>query len=160
MKDLIVNCTTCIKYSQAKPKPKPAEQLGQEIPAVPWTKLASDIFHFQNSSYLLIVDYTSKFPVVKKLNRLDQQSVINKFEEVCSERGYPECLVSDNGLCYRGELFNAFMKQKGIVHITSSPHYPQSNGLAEALVKVVKNLFYKAQEEGMGMGMAIRTLGE
>ena len=32
LKDLIVNCTTCIKYSQAKPKPKPAEQLGQEIP--------------------------------------------------------------------------------------------------------------------------------
>ena len=31
---------------------------------------------------------------------------------------------------------------------TCSPHYSQSNGLAEKFMGIVKNLFYKAKEEG------------
>ena len=40
------------------------------------------------------------------------------------------------------------MQKYSINHVSSSPHYPQSNGLAEKFVQIVKNLFYKAKEEG------------
>ena len=40
------------------------------------------------------------------------------------------------------------MKSYHVNHITSSPHYPQSNGLEEKYVQIVKSLFYKAKEEG------------
>ena len=50
------------QYSTAKCKLEPSLRLGQEIPLYPWTKLATDIFHFEGASYLLIVDYTSLLP--------------------------------------------------------------------------------------------------
>ena len=46
------------------------------------------------------------------------------------------------------KTFTNLMKEYAVNHITSSPHYPQSNGLAEKFVQIVKNLFYKVKDEG------------
>ena len=54
----ILNCELSLKYSHSKCKQKPSTSLGQEIPVQPWSKLATDIFHFEGTSYLLMVDYT------------------------------------------------------------------------------------------------------
>ena len=42
----LLDCTTCIQFSQAKPKPKHADQLhlGKEILNMPWSKLVSDMY--------------------------------------------------------------------------------------------------------------------
>ena len=40
------------------------------------------------------------------------------------------------------------MQEYRVNHISSSPHYPQSNGLAEKFVQTVKSLLYKARVEG------------
>ena len=109
------------------------------------------MFHFEGVSYLLIVDYTSRFQVVCKLTSMTGQHIANHFKLICSEYGWPETLVSDNGPCYTSEVFTNLMKEYNVNHITGSPHYLQSNGLAEKYVQLIKNLFYKAKEEGKGL---------
>ena len=40
------------------------------------------------------------------------------------------------------------MKSMSVNHITSSPHYPQTNGPVKKFVGIIKILFCKANEEG------------
>ena len=63
--------------------------------------------------------------------------------------------MSDNGPCYTAEAFTKTMQEYRVNHITSSPHYPQSNGLAGKFVQTVKNLFDKAREEGADIYKAL-----
>ena len=91
-----------------------------------------------------MVDYTSRFPIVRELKSMSSQHITKHF----SEYGWPDTLVSDNGPCYVADMFTNLMKEYAVNHITSSPHYPKSNGLAEKFIQIVKNLFYKAKDEG------------
>ena len=142
------NCKLCLKYLNAKSKQAPNMSLGQEVLIHLWMKVATNIFHFENESYLLIVDYTSRFSIVHKLTSTAAQQVASQMKLIFSEYGWPETIVSDNGHCYSAETFTKLVTDYSVNHITSSPHYPHSNGLAEKYVHIVKNLFYKAKEEG------------
>ena len=146
LEKLILNCELCLEYSHSKCKQKPSQSLGQGIPVYPWTKLATGIFHFKNSSYLLQVDYTSRLLVVCKLSSMTGQHFANLCKQVFSEYGLSETLISDNGLCYTSQAFTSVMQSYSVNHITRSLHYQQSIGLAEKYVQIVKSLFYKAME--------------
>ena len=148
LEKLILNCELCLKHSQSKCKQKSNMSLGQKILLHPWSKLATDLFHFEGVSYLLIVDYTSRFPVVCKLSSMTGQHVANHCKLIFLEYGWPDTLISDNGPCYTAKAFTSVMIAYHVNHITRSPHFPQSNGLAEKYVQIVKNLFYKTKEEG------------
>ena len=148
LEQLILNCQLCLRYSRSKDKNMPNTALGHEIPSVPWSKVATDIFHFESKSYLLVVDYTSRLPIVRELKSMSAQHITKHFRLIFYEYSWPDTLVSDNGQCYVAEMFTNLMKMYAVNHITSSPHYPQSKGLAEKFIQIVKNLFYKAKDEG------------
>ena len=121
--------------------------LGQEILIHQWTKLATDIFHFAVVSYLLLVDYTSWFPIVHKLNSITAQHVTSHFKLIFSEYGQPDTLISHNGPCCTTKVLINIMQEYNVSHITSSLHYPQPNVLVEMFVQTVRNPFYKANYE-------------
>jgi transposase InsO family protein len=48
-------------------------------------------------------------------------------------------LLTDNGSCYRSHLFAAAAKDRGLTLWHTRPYRPQTNGKAEAFVKIVQN---------------------
>lgn len=63
---------------------------------------------------------------------------------------------SDNGPQFSSEHFRRFAQEWGFDHITSSPHFPQSNGEAERAVRTIKGLLKKSSDRYLAL-MAYRT---
>ena len=99
--------------------------------------------------FLVVVDYFSKYLIVRKIPSSTSSAVIKELGMIFSEFGKPQIFRSDNGPCYSSQEFRFFMQNWLIEHRTSSPHYPQSNGLAESMVKVSKNLIEKAVRQDL-----------
>ena len=66
--------------------------------------------------------------------------------------------MTDNGPQFSGEPFRKFTTEWKIKHITSSPHYPQSNGFIERHVKHIKALIRKAKRSGDDIQMVLMNV--
>uniref|UniRef100_A0A3B5A5R0 Integrase catalytic domain-containing protein n=1 Tax=Stegastes partitus TaxID=144197 RepID=A0A3B5A5R0_9TELE len=77
------------------------------------------------------------------ITNLTSSAVISKIKAMSTRFGIPQTVVGDNGPCYSSQEFRAFAHSWDFKHITSSPLYPQSNGLAEKTVQPAKALMDK-----------------
>ena len=67
-------------------------------------------------------------------------------KSVFSRHGIPRTVISDNGPQYDSVEMKQFASTYGFNHVTSSPYYPQSNGLAERIVKTIKSLIAETSD--------------
>ena len=148
IKDAVEGCSLCQKYRDANPH-APLQQ--HEVPDYPYQVLGSDLFELNGTSYLLTVDYFSKWPCVEKLQETKTIDVIKVLEKQFCDFGVPQKLVTDNGPQYGSAEFREFMQKLRIEHVTSSPQYAQSNGMAERTVKTVKASMKKMLAEGKNL---------
>ena len=56
-----------------------------DIPIRPWDVIGVDTFQLNKKNYLCVIDYHSKFPIVKKIKGLSADSLISTFKVVFSE---------------------------------------------------------------------------
>ena len=151
IEDMVSQCGTCNKYKRSNPR---EPMIPQEIPDRPWVTVAADIFFFKGKDYLLVVDYFSKYPEVVRINQKNSDAVILAMKDIFSRHGIPEKIFADN-MPFNSLRFKEFAKSWKIKVVTSSPHYPRSNGLVERNVQTMKLLLKKAYESKQDAFLAL-----
>ena len=116
------------------------------LPELPWQRVATDLFQWKDSTYLLLVDYYSRYIEIARLDRTTATEVITRMKSIFARHGIPEVVVSDNGPQFSCQSFMEFAKDYQFHHATSSPYYPQGNGEAERAVKTIKDLLRKSSD--------------
>lgn len=74
------------------------------------------------------------------LTSTTSEPVISKLLSIFAQFGIPEELITDNSPQFASQQFKDFMSKYDIQHTTSSPFYPQANGLAERAVRTAKSI--------------------
>ena len=108
-------------------------------------------FVLNGVSYLLIVDYFSRFPEIIKMKTTTSASIIEALKTIFSRHGIPETLISDNGPQYASQEFTNIARSYNFCHVMSSPHFPQSNGQAERTVRTIKKLLKESDDPHMAL---------
>lgn len=150
--EMIESCTQCIKEREIQHQPMTTTQL----PEGPWKEIGTDLFEFEGKQYAIFIDYYSRWIEVTSLANSTGKEIVKKFRPLIARYGIPKQIRSDNGPCYVSEEWKEMMEEYMIHHVTSSPHYPESNGLAERGVKIVKNMWRKEKNKNRAL-MAYRT---
>ena len=148
VQNMVEDCPTCNTYQNQQHK-EPMK--ASKIPDLPWSEVGSDIFDWKGVSYLLTVDYYSKFIEVDKLSDQSSNTTIEVLKTQFSRHGIPVILRSDNGPQFTSGEFDKFCKDYQIQHKTSSPHFPQSNGEAERAVQTVKKMWRKCSDKHLAL---------
>ena len=110
---------------------------------------------WKKRSLLVTVDYYCQIFKDDELTTTTSAAVIRKLSSHFARHDIPEVVVSDNGPQFAAEEFAAFAASWDLWHVTSSPGYPQSNGLAEKMVQTAKNILSHAKAEGSDPGLAL-----
>jgi hypothetical protein len=125
------------------------------LPDYPFQQIAMDYFEEIGQKFLVIVDRYSHWFNIYPVNSTDSTSLINILRSHFTEHGTPEEIFSDNGPPFTSLSFKEFCKQREIRHVSSSPTYAQSNGLAERAVQTAKRLILKCHQSGTALDLAL-----
>ncbi|KAJ9547969.1 LOW QUALITY PROTEIN: hypothetical protein OSB04_020512 [Centaurea solstitialis] len=100
---------------------------------------------------LVLTDYFSKWIEAAAFSQVRDKEVISFIQtNIIYRFGVPSEITCDNGSQFISERTRKFCDERGIKLITSTPRYPQSNGLAESSNKTIINSIRKRLKAAKG----------
>lgn len=134
IQDIVKACEHCQKYQKTQ---RHEPLVPTPLPDRPWQQVAADLCEFDGHTFLIVVDYYSRFMEISKLQKITSD-VVKELKVIYARFGIPEVLVTDNGPQFASAEFKMFVSRYGFSHVTSSPYHPQANGAAERAVQTAK----------------------
>ena len=106
----------------------------------------------RNMMWLLVsTDYFTKWVKVKPLaNIRDVDAKRFVWKNIVTQFGIPYTLISNNELQFDSKVFRRYCCELGITNRYSIPAYPQENGQAKAVNKVIVNGLKKKLDDAKG----------
>eukprot|EP00253_Pinus_taeda_P006717 PITA_06717 len=87
---------------------------------------------------ILAVDYFTKWAEAMPTFEADgKTSTIFIFNHIIARFGVPQAIITDHGRHFRNVMMTELTGQLGLCHDSSTPYYPQANGLVESINKVL-----------------------
>ena len=140
---LILTCPSCLEH-------QPRQKQAAVIPVITTNAmqiLGCDIFHHAGRWYSCIVDYHTGYPWVQQIKNQEADTVIQHFQSVCNQFGYPMEIVSDRGSQYTSTDFQELCLKFNIIQKPGTPHSQWKNGRCENAIGRLKRLLEKSKEE-------------
>ena len=123
-------CKVCHGCQLVLQKPCPEPMKRTVLPKAPWQDLAADLLGpMPGGEYLfVVVDYYSRYFEVDILKSILSRNIIDCLDRIFAMHGIPESLKTDNGPQFISSEFKDYMMVNGVIHVTSTPLWPQGNG--------------------------------
>ena len=104
VENFVTRCPTCMKNT-----PPPVEPMLQSsLPSHPWEKVGADFFRLKDSTYVVVVDYYSRYVRIQKLISLTSAGVTSTLKAILFRHCISVELRSDTGPQCASQEMNKF----------------------------------------------------
>ena len=137
--DIERTVNSCDMCRRSRHKPTEAPLQPWSFPDRPWSRVHIDYAGPVMGKMILVVIYApSKWIEAYTTSGSTSAITISKLKWIFSSHGIPDVIVSDNATGFVSEEFQSVCRRNGIKQVTSAPHHPATNGLAERAVDILK----------------------
>ena len=85
LEELVTKCAKCCRHRVQNSE----RLLPGKFPKLPWQKVATDLFAWNNSHYLLIIDYFSRYMEIAKLSSENTTAIVKHMKSIFARHGTP-----------------------------------------------------------------------
>lgn len=150
IQEYIKKCPRCQVHG---PKTLREELYPVPVSIKPFDRVALNVKHVQTSRagyrYIIAgIDYLTKYVEAKPMRfQTSSEVALFLYEEIICRHGCPTIIVTDNGKPFLSDLVRQVCRSYSIIHKTTTPYNPQSNGLIERFNRTLGQILQRRLDD-------------